>query len=124
VGNPIEASRGGVAHRTRTLGGSGGSAKECVGARSEDRRVAPVVGLVGTGASWWSSRMGRQHWTRTRGGRQRGALRRRYNQRKGRSERQAGALADADGVSGVDEATAVWKTSAALGPAQSERSGH
>jgi hypothetical protein len=37
--------------------------------------VAPVVGLVGTGASWWNTRIGRRHRMRTRGGRRREALR-------------------------------------------------
>jgi hypothetical protein len=41
--------------------------------------VARVVRLVGTGASWWSSRVERRHRTRTRGGRRREALRRRQN---------------------------------------------
>jgi hypothetical protein len=56
VGDSFEAHQGGEAHRTRTLIGGGGSAKECAGARPEERRLAPVVGLVGTGALWWSSR--------------------------------------------------------------------
>jgi hypothetical protein len=69
VGNTIEASRGGVAHWRGVLGGGGGSAEECTGARLEERRVTPVVGLVGTEASWWSSRMERRHQsTRQRGG--------------------------------------------------------
>jgi hypothetical protein len=61
VGNLIEASRGGVAHRRGVLIGGGGSAEEFTGARLEERRVAPGVGLVGTGASWWSSGTGRRH---------------------------------------------------------------
>jgi hypothetical protein len=40
----------------RALGGGGGSTEGVTGARPEERRVEPVVGLVGTGASWWSSR--------------------------------------------------------------------
>jgi hypothetical protein len=41
----------------RALGGGGDSAEGLIDARQEERRVAPVVGLVGTGASWLSSRM-------------------------------------------------------------------
>jgi hypothetical protein len=44
----------------RALGGSGGSVEELI----DTRRVAPVVRLVGTGASWWSSRMEQRHRTR------------------------------------------------------------
>jgi hypothetical protein len=53
----------------RALGGGGGSAEGLTGARPEERRVALVVGLVGTGALWWSSRMERQHRMRNRSGR-------------------------------------------------------
>jgi hypothetical protein len=53
----------------RALGGGGGSTEGVTGARPEERRVEPVVGLVGTGASWWSSRTEWWHWMRTRGGR-------------------------------------------------------
>jgi hypothetical protein len=59
----------GLTSRFSPLGGGGGSVKECAGARPEERRVALVVGLDGTGASWWSSRMRQQHRTRTRGSR-------------------------------------------------------
>jgi hypothetical protein len=55
VGNPIEASWGGVAHQRGALSGGGGSAEELADARLEERRVAPMVGLEGTGESWWSS---------------------------------------------------------------------
>jgi hypothetical protein len=48
----------------RALGGSGGSVEELIDARREEWRVAPVVRLVGTGASWWSSRMEQRHRTR------------------------------------------------------------
>jgi hypothetical protein len=65
VGNPIEASRGGVAHRRGILSGGGGLVEEFTGARLEERWVASVVGLVGTGASWWSSRMERRHRMRS-----------------------------------------------------------
>jgi hypothetical protein len=40
VGNPIEASQGGVAHQRGVLVGGGDSAEEFTGARSEERRVA------------------------------------------------------------------------------------
>jgi hypothetical protein len=39
--------------------------EERTGTGSEERRVAPVVELVGTGASWRSSRMERWHRRRT-----------------------------------------------------------
>jgi hypothetical protein len=48
VGNSIEASRGGVAHRRGVLGGGGSSLEEYTGAQLQERWVAPVVGLVGT----------------------------------------------------------------------------
>jgi hypothetical protein len=35
------------------------------GARPEERRVAPVVGMKSIGASWWSSWMRRRHRTGT-----------------------------------------------------------
>jgi hypothetical protein len=38
------------------LGDGGGSTEGVTGARPEEWRVEPVVGLVGTGVSWWSSR--------------------------------------------------------------------
>jgi hypothetical protein len=79
VGDSFEAHRGGVAHRTRTLGGGGGSVQECAGARPEKQRVVPVVGLVGTEASWWSLRMGWRHRMRTRSGRRQEALQRKQN---------------------------------------------
>jgi hypothetical protein len=79
VGNPIEASRGGVAHQRGVLVSGGGLAEEFTGARSEERRVALGVRLVGTEASWWSSGTGRQHQMMTQGGRRREALRRRQN---------------------------------------------
>jgi hypothetical protein len=69
VGDSFEAHQGGGAHQTRTLSGGGGSVKECAGAGPEEQRVALVVGLDGTGASWWSSRMRQRHRTRTRGNR-------------------------------------------------------
>jgi hypothetical protein len=69
VGNPIEASQGGVTHWRGALGGGDGSAEELTGARPEERWVAPVVRVEGIGASWWSSGMGQRHRTRTRGGR-------------------------------------------------------
>jgi hypothetical protein len=65
VGNPIEASRGGVAHWRGVLIGGGGSVEEFTGARSEERRVVPGAELVGTGAAWWSSGTGRRHRTMT-----------------------------------------------------------
>jgi hypothetical protein len=65
MGNLIEASRGEVAHRRGVIIGGGGSAEEFTGARLEERRVAPGVRLVGTGASWWSSGTGRRHRTLT-----------------------------------------------------------
>jgi hypothetical protein len=56
------------------ISGRSGSPKR--GGGPEEWRVAPVVRLVGTGASWRSSRMQRRHWMRTRGGRWWEALRR------------------------------------------------
>jgi hypothetical protein len=38
------------------LGDGGGSTEGLTGARPEEGRVEPVVRLVGTGVSWWSSR--------------------------------------------------------------------
>jgi hypothetical protein len=63
----------------RALGGGGGSVEGLTGARLEERRVAPVVRLVGTGASWWSLRTERRHRTRTRGGRRQEVPQRRQN---------------------------------------------
>jgi hypothetical protein len=40
-GNPIEASQGGVAHRSGVLISGGGSVEEFIGARPEERWVAP-----------------------------------------------------------------------------------
>jgi hypothetical protein len=40
-GNPIEASQGGVAHRSGVLIGGGGSAEVFISARPEERRVVP-----------------------------------------------------------------------------------
>jgi hypothetical protein len=65
VGDSFEGHRGGMAHRRGVLDGGGGSAEGCTGARP----VAPVVRLVGTGASWWSLRTEWRHRMRTRGGR-------------------------------------------------------
>jgi hypothetical protein len=81
----------------RALGGGGDSAEELIDARWEVRRVAWVVGLVGTGASWWSSRTQRRHRTRTRGNPRSSSVAAKpdgargftwdcCNQRKGRSE--------------------------------------
>jgi hypothetical protein len=41
--------------------------EECTGAGPEELRVAPVVGLVGTEASWRSSRTERWHWSARQG---------------------------------------------------------
>jgi hypothetical protein len=57
VGNSIEAHWGGEAHRRGALGSGGGSTEGLANALPEERRMAPVVGLEGTGESWWSSRM-------------------------------------------------------------------
>jgi hypothetical protein len=36
---------------------------DLIDARWEEQRVAPVVGIVGIGASWWSLRMGQDGGT-------------------------------------------------------------
>jgi hypothetical protein len=55
----------------RALGRGGSSVEGLAGARLEERLVAPVIGLEGTGASWWSLGMRRQRQTKTRGGQRR-----------------------------------------------------
>jgi hypothetical protein len=59
VGNSIEAHWGGEAHRRGVLDSGGGSAEGLIGARPEERWVAPMVGLEGIRALWWSSGMRR-----------------------------------------------------------------
>jgi hypothetical protein len=79
VGNPIESSRGGLAHRRRLLAAVAARQRGVTGARTEEQWVELVVGLVGTRASWWSSRMERRHQMRTRVSRRLEALRRQQN---------------------------------------------
>jgi hypothetical protein len=65
VGNLIEASQGGVSHRRGLLAAVVARQRGVTSARPEERWVEPVVRLVGTKVSWWSSRMERRHRTRT-----------------------------------------------------------